>query len=107
MCNRHVQQQSSCIILNFPLREGILTHTAKSLVILVSCICVCFTFCLSQFDLKSIEVRLQAETAKTVFANHYKSINAICTRKPIDLVLIEQQSVGKRSLHLMDTVNAK
>jgi hypothetical protein len=26
---------------------------------------------------------------------------------PIDLVLIDQQSVGKRSLHLMDTVNAK
>jgi hypothetical protein len=25
----------------------------------------------------------------------------------IDLVLIDQQSVGKRSLHLMDTVNAK
>jgi hypothetical protein len=25
----------------------------------------------------------------------------------IDLVLIYQQSVGKRSLHLMDTVNAK
>jgi hypothetical protein len=25
----------------------------------------------------------------------------------IDLVLINQQSVGKRSLHLMDTVNAK
>jgi hypothetical protein len=27
--------------------------------------------------------------------------------KTIDLVLIDQQSVGKRSLHLMDTVNAK
>jgi hypothetical protein len=27
--------------------------------------------------------------------------------KIIDLVLIDQQSVGKRSLHLMDTVNAK
>jgi hypothetical protein len=25
----------------------------------------------------------------------------------IDLVLIDQQSVGKRSLHLMDTVNAE
>jgi hypothetical protein len=25
----------------------------------------------------------------------------------IDLVLIDQQSVGKRSLHLIDTVNAK
>jgi hypothetical protein len=25
----------------------------------------------------------------------------------MDLVLIDQQSVGKRSLHLMDTVNAK
>jgi hypothetical protein len=25
----------------------------------------------------------------------------------IDLVLIDQQSLGKRSLHLMDTVNAK
>jgi hypothetical protein len=25
----------------------------------------------------------------------------------IDLVLIDQQSVGKRSLHLVDTVNAK
>jgi hypothetical protein len=25
----------------------------------------------------------------------------------IDLVLIDQQSVGKRSLHLMDTVNTK
>jgi hypothetical protein len=25
----------------------------------------------------------------------------------IDLVLIDQQSVGKKSLHLMDTVNAK
>jgi hypothetical protein len=32
-----------------------------------------------------------------------------CTEcvSPIDLVLIEQQSVGKRSLHLMDTVTAK
>jgi hypothetical protein len=27
--------------------------------------------------------------------------------KDIDLVLIDQQSVGKRSLHLMYTVNAK
>jgi hypothetical protein len=27
--------------------------------------------------------------------------------KTIDLVLIDQQSVGKRCLHLMDTVNAK
>jgi hypothetical protein len=26
---------------------------------------------------------------------------------PIDLVLIDQQSMGKRSLHLMDTTNAK
>jgi hypothetical protein len=25
----------------------------------------------------------------------------------LDLVLIDQQSVGKRSLHLVDTVNAK
>jgi hypothetical protein len=29
------------------------------------------------------------------------------TVETIDLVLIDQQSVGKRSLHLMDTVNAK
>jgi hypothetical protein len=28
------------------------------------------------------------------------------TREAIDLVLIDQQSVGKRSLRLMDTVNA-
>jgi hypothetical protein len=27
--------------------------------------------------------------------------------RPIDLELIDQQSVGKRRLHLMDTVNAK
>jgi hypothetical protein len=27
--------------------------------------------------------------------------------QPIDLVLTDQQSVGKRSLHLMDTVNTK
>jgi hypothetical protein len=27
--------------------------------------------------------------------------------KPIDLVLIDQQSVRKRSLHLIDTVDAK
>jgi hypothetical protein len=27
--------------------------------------------------------------------------------KTIDLVLIDQQSVGKRSLHLMDSVNGK
>jgi hypothetical protein len=26
---------------------------------------------------------------------------------PIDLVLIDQQSVGKRGLHLMDSINAK
>jgi hypothetical protein len=29
------------------------------------------------------------------------------SRETIDLVLIDQQSVGERSLHLMDTVNAK
>jgi hypothetical protein len=26
---------------------------------------------------------------------------------PLDIVIIDQQRVGKRSLHLMDTVNAK
>jgi hypothetical protein len=34
-------------------------------------------------------------------------ISGIATYSPIDLVLIDQQSVGKRSLHLMDTVIAK
>jgi hypothetical protein len=33
--------------------------------------------------------------------------NKNMTDKTIDLVLIDQQSVGKRSRHLMDTVNAK
>jgi hypothetical protein len=33
----------------------------------------------------------------------YVSINLLDK----DLVLIEQQSVGKRSLHLMDNINAK
>jgi hypothetical protein len=36
--------------------------------------------------------------------NHVKEIYIQTT---IDLVLIDQQSVGKRSLHLMDTVSAK
>jgi hypothetical protein len=31
----------------------------------------------------------------------------LITLKTIDLVLIDQQSVGKRNLHLIDTVNAK
>jgi hypothetical protein len=31
----------------------------------------------------------------------------VCIVVVIDLVLIDQQSVGKRSLHLMDTINAK
>jgi hypothetical protein len=35
-----------------------------------------------------------------------KHVNDVCAIT-IDLVLIDQQSVGKRSLHLMKTVNAK
>jgi hypothetical protein len=35
------------------------------------------------------------------------AINLVLIQKTIDLVSIHQQNVGKRSLHLMDTVNAK
>jgi hypothetical protein len=41
------------------------------------------------------------------FMDVVKGDKKLIALTPIDLVIIDQHSVGKRSLHLMDTVNAK
>jgi hypothetical protein len=47
---------------------------------------------------------LNISTYGSFTENNHQAKLAVST---IDLVLIDQQSVGKRSLHLMDTVKAK
>jgi hypothetical protein len=49
-----------------------------------------------------LNVKLIAIIKRRLKLNQEPSID-----NTIDLVLIDQQSVGKRSLYLMDTVNAK
>jgi hypothetical protein len=46
-------------------------------------------------------------TLLTVFDRQILTVKMSQSISPIDLVLINQQSVGNRSLNLMDTVNAK